>query len=49
MGKGTGRGGPPAPKSFVKAWSLIRQSPTFAVEDAANFMVPLVTCEEALF
>lgn len=49
MGKGTGRGGPPGPKSFAKAWSLIRQRPMFAVDEAANFIVPLVTFEGDLF
>jgi hypothetical protein len=48
-GKGTGRGGPPGPKSRAKAWSLKRQRPIFAVDEAANFAVPLVTRVAGLF
>ena len=48
-GRGTGRGGPPGPKSLANAWSLKRQRPMFAVDEAANLAVPLVTCEEGLF
>lgn len=48
-GPGTGRGGPPGPKSRTKAWSFIKQSPMFAVDDAANLVVPAVTNAAGLF
>lgn len=48
-GGGTGRGGPPGPKRRAKAWSLNRQSPIFALDEAANFSVPEVTSVAGLF
>ena len=48
-GRGTGRGGPPEPNILANVESLIKQSPTLAVEEAANFAVPLVTWEAGLF
>lgn len=44
-GRGTGRGGPPEPKSRTKARSLIRHRPTLAPEEAKNLAEPLVVRE----
>lgn len=48
-GRGTGRGGPPEPNMRTNAWSLIRQRPTLAPDEAANFVVPLVIDDAGRF
>lgn len=47
-GTGTGRGGPPGPKSCANLRSLMRENPMLAVEETANFKGPEVTSVASL-